>query len=284
MLQKEITNYLDWKATYAPKAAYVYRLHLERFNKFIRKEIGKIVVSDVVRFQYHLQNKYAMANVAFATIILKNFFQFHQRQGEKILDPWLIKVPKFSPRPHNYITKEEFDLIDTSLGEREFWELQKKLICRLLWETGMRVSELCAMNVTDINSTRAMAVIETRKNRQLGWCMWSAETHVLMIRYVAVRICLNQEPPLFIARENGRRVRVTERTVQRWIKELVTKVGIQRKISPHSFRHGKAHEIHRLGGNPADVKTILRHRSPLSSFAYLEFDPSEQEKIMKRFL
>ena len=194
-------------------------MHLLRFQKFVNKRLEEIKIDDIIKFQNHLKSKYAMANVAYSTTVIKNFFEFHRRQSTIVLDPFLIKVPKFSPHSHNPVSKEEFEKMDRCTGAGEFWEVEKKLIVRLLWETGVRVSELCDLNVSDIDLKQNAAQIRTKKNGQLRWIFWSGLSHDLLVKYMGTRICMNQRPAMFISTSYQRRDRVTPRTVQRWIKE-----------------------------------------------------------------
>lgn len=289
MLQKEIQQYLDWKASYTTKAAVSYKLHLARFSDFMGdRTLESIGVEDVVRFLNNLKGKFSSANVAYTAIVLKNFFDYFLRQKRPVIDPWLIKVPKYDKTPHPTLTSEDFDAMLAMTGEGEFWELQKKLMLKMLWDTGMRISELASLDISKIDSRTRMSQVLTRKNRQLRWIMWSEKTHELLLNYLGVRICLNQYPPLFIAREMGnpRRLRITTRTLQRWVKEIAKKAGVKAKITPHSFRHAKAHQILNKGGNPKHVAMVLGHSetNPMAAYSYLRLNTREFTEVAARFL
>lgn len=289
MIKKEISQYLEWKASHAPQAAVSYRVHLERFGQFVEgKILEKISTEDVVRFLNLQKIKHSMAGVAYSSIVLKNFFEYFLRQKRNVLDSWLIKIPKYDHRPRPALQAEDFEKMLAQTREDEFWELEKKLILKMLWDTGMRISELASLDVSNIDSRNRMSQVMTRKNRQLRWIMWSEDTHQLLLKYLGVRICLNQYPPLFIAHEmgQGRRVRITTRTMQRWIKEKAKKAGVKAIITPHSFRHAKAHRILDMGGNAVEVGKILGHSdtNPVAAFRYLRLNTAEFTKVAAKFL
>lgn len=286
-IQKEIDKYLDWKSSYTNKAPATYRLHLKRFDEFINKELENITLENVILFQLHLKERYSLANVAYSITIIKNFFEFWRRQGIRCVDSSLIKIPRFIPNSHAPIYYDEFVDIDNSIPDDGFDNTERKVVIRLLWETGMRVSELCDMNVSDIETRRPAAMIVTKKNNQMRWVFWSAQTHELLIKYLGVRICMNSREELFIAPHMGeKRRRITTRTIQRWIKESVRNAGINKNITPHSFRHGKAHRILDLGGTVKDVQMILGHseNNPKASFSYLRLSIGEAEERAKMFI
>lgn len=283
--QSAIRNYLKWKASYTSRAAEVYEIHLERFKKFIPEQIEKIKIGQIIKFQTSLARKYSPSHVALAIIVVKNFLDFWSRQGVNCPDSSLIHYQRFSPNSYPPITEEEFQKIDNSLGENEFYELQKKLIVNFLHDTGVRVSELCDLKLSDIDTQIRKSQIKTKKNGNLDWIMWSEKTHYLLLKYLGIRICLNSQQSLWVTHRNRHASKVSSRTIQRWIKDIFKRVGIVGK-SVHSFRHGKAHQILRLGGNVKHVQAILRHSesNPITSFNYLHLSSDEFDKIATRFL
>lgn len=287
-MTEKINEFIGWKSTYTKTAPLTYRLHLERLARFVKnKPIEEISLEDIVSFEHHIRGLYSPANVAYSVLVIKNFFQFLLRRGVRTIDPWFIRIPRHDPNPHPTLERYEFEALSKIPDDTEFYGLEFKLILNLLWDTGMRIGELVSMNVDMIDPKIQMASIITEKNRQMRWIMWSKETHNLLLRYLGIRICLNQQPALFIANETGgRRNRICPRTLQRWITALVKKSGIKKRITAHSFRHGKAHEILRMGGGVKEIQSILGHSedNPRSAFSYLHLDRREFVEIASKYL
>ena len=80
------------------------------------------------------------------------------------------------------------------------------------------------------------------------------------------------------------KTRFTPKSIQRWVKETRQLAGIDKNITPHSFRHGKANEILEQGGTVRDVSAILRHISPNSSFNYLQLSQKRYIQTASKFL
>ncbi|MEF3692226.1 MAG: tyrosine-type recombinase/integrase [Candidatus Moraniibacteriota bacterium] len=284
---KNIKLYLEWKATYTRRAYQNYGNWLLKFEKFSGKKIDDAGVGDIVGFKNWLEdNNYQPKSIELSMTILKNYFKFWRLQGKKCLSPELIRIKKTIANSYQPINFEEYCLLMAGITIDDFWDFQKLIIVRLLFETGIRVSELCDINISDIDPLRMSATIRTKKTIRMRTIFWSVETHVMLREFLIQRQKINSTPSLFIGRKGRGKptIRLTTRSVQRIIKDLCQKAGIEKKITPHSFRHGKAHRILDLEGNPKDVQAILGHCDPSSSFTYMQWNDKEFEKRAKLFL
>ena len=281
-----IKEYLDWKSSYAPRAAKLYGLQLHRFFIFTGKRLGELSLKDVVDFQSHLVKKFSQTTVAYNLMIIRNFCEYWAMQGQTTINPKYIRIPRYTQKAHQALSESEFLLMDQIVGESELQELTLRTIIRFLWDTGVRVSELCDIDLQDLDLENRNAKVITKKSRVLRWVFWTKETHQTLIKYLGVRLCLNSSDALFIAKRHNARERVTTRTVQRWIAGLCKQAGIERKITPHSFRHGKAHRILQKGGTVADIAKILGHsdKNPVAAFNYLKLSKREIEERANLYL
>ena len=59
---------------------------------------------------------------------------------------------------------------------------------------------------------------------------------------------------------------------------------LDKNITPHSFRHGKANYILDQGGSVRDVSALLRHVKPESSFQYMQLSKKRYEDVARRYL
>lgn len=281
-----VQQYLEWKATYAPRASINYRIWLERFISVTGKDVDTAGVGDIVEFRKWLDARYQPKSIELAMVVVKNYFKFWKLSGFNCISPELVRVPRTVANSYQAISFEEYCSVLSFIRPNNFWELQKLVIVRLLYETGMRVSELCDLNISDIDPAKMCAMIRTKKTAHLRKIFWSVETHVFIREFLIQRKELNSTPAFFVARflDGSPSRRMTVRTVQRIIKALCVRAKITKQISPHSFRHGKAHRILDLGGNPKDVQAVLGHCNPSSSFTYLQWNDQEFEKRAKMFL
>jgi site-specific recombinase XerD len=289
-MNEKIKKYLDWKGTYAPRASVNYRIWLERFIQICgEKPIEGYEISDYVKYKHWLEPRFNGYSLKFATIIIKNFFQFYRNQNYSCLSPSLIKTPRIFAKSHRAITESEFKRIVSVITENEFQPLRDLLMIRLLWDTGVRVSELCDMEVTQIDENKKSAVIQTKKTGKQRIIVWSEETHYYLMKYMPIRLELhniNKASSLFVGwtKNKGWSSRMTTRSVQRFIKRYVSMSGIKEKITPHSFRHGWAHFRRDQNAPLSFIQRGLGHVNPISTFVYEQYDDREFVDNAKAYL
>lgn len=277
---------MEWKAAYAPRAAVMYRVWLERFDRFVSKTLCDVKVEDIIRFQDWVSRNYKEYTVTFAMVAIKNFFKFWALQGEKVVSQELIKVPRSAAQSYAPISLKEYHQCLSVLNPRTYCGLRDIIIIRFLWDTGMRVSELCDLDVTDIDPEKNFAVIQTKKNRRKREVLWGADTHYLLKDYLKERKRIDSSRPLFVGyrgRDHAVTGRLTTRSVQRMVKKVADYASIKKSISPHSFRHGWAHYRRDQGAPLAFVQKGLGHKNPQSTFIYEQYTSPEFRKEAKKY-
>lgn len=263
----------------------IYEMNLRKFEEYIggNKYLSELTNFDIENFQLMLKNDYAeKSQVNFANT-LRSFAKYWFGLRETKVSWELIRGPRIPEKLANFITLEQFQKIDLSFKEDEYYQLTKKVIFQLLWNTGLRINELLSLNISDIDSSKNYMYITTEKSKKLRVVMWNEECHQLLLKYISIRICLNKAPELFQSPTGkNKRTRLTARSVQRWSRELGEKLGFA--INPHAFRHGKMHFIINNGGGRHHVQAVAGHSSISSSEAYLRLNVQEQTKIQEQFL
>lgn len=288
-IQKAIQIYLDWKESYTISAFNRYKIRLESFMRYIMPKscLMDVTGDDVVAFHKSMEELYSPATIAYSANILKNFFWFWHGRGETFINPKEIKPIKFINADKDIVTKSDFENMNLTLDERYYEDLEKLLVLNLLWDTGMRVSELLDIKITDIgnqgiNGLRT-AKVRSRKTMRYNLVVWGNRTNYLLNTYLGIRLCMPfTSKHLLINRKMGKPY--TVKTIQRWVKQMSQDAMLDKDITPHSFRHGKAHEILELGGSVRDVSAILRHVSPESSFNYLQLSETKYLQTAGKFL
>lgn len=289
-MEKTIGTYLDWKGTYALRASIVYRIWLKRFLEICgNKPVETYTVADIVKYRHWIEARYNPYTVQFATVVMKNFFQFCQEQKYQCLSPSLIKLPRVVAKSHRAVTEDEFNKIIHGVATSEFKSLRDLLIIRLLWDTGVRVSELCDLDVSQINEHRRTAVIQTKKTGTKRIIVWGEQTHKVLMKYMPIRLELkkvNGASALLVGwnKNKGWSIRLTTRSVERMIKYYASKAGIKEKITPHSFRHGWAHFRRDHNAPLAFIQRGLGHSNPASTFVYEQYSDREFEQNAKTYL
>ena len=294
-LNDAIEVYLQWKKSHSEKAHKAYRYRLDGFARFIKSQdkslLNEITPDDIVNFHNQMLRKYSRATVGYSARILKNFFDFHKGRNNSTINPKEIIPVRFIYADKDVVDEEDFQQMTELLDERFIVDLQKKLVLYLLWQTGMRVSELLDLKLSDINEQGSdglrTARVKTRKTQRYNLVAWSKETDDLLNRYLGWRALVNHPTDLLFIATSGQRTNqkgITSRTIQRWIKTLCNDAMIGKNLTPHSFRHGKAHFVLDNGGGIHEVRTVLRHLNLASAINYTQLNRKKYLKTASRFL
>jgi site-specific recombinase XerD len=291
-IRKSITTYLNWKSGHTKHSYVPYKRQLKLFADYLDSigitELDTITNDHIVRYHNQMEEAgYKDATIAYSAIILRNYFWFWKgRKETKVINEEIKPIP-FINTEKDIVTEEDFEQLTMVLDDRYAEDLVKKLVLHLLWDTGMRVSELLDIKLTDISKQGKQGLrtarVRTRKSMRYDLVVWGADTNVLLNNYLGIRLCMNTDSKYLLINPKTKK-RYTPRSIQRWMKQITEMTLIDKNITPHSFRHGKANNILEQGGNMRDVSALLRHVSPTSSFHYLQLCEKRYKETAGRFL
>lgn len=285
-LTKSIQDFVKWKGTHSKRAVEPYDLWLKRFNSFTRKPIETIEIEDVTRFSEWVTSKYSPNTHYYMMTILHVFFNYQNRRGKGMLSD-LIVTKRVKANSHLAAREDEFNAILQTFDTNDFLGLRNLVMVKMPGECGMRVSELTDLNISNIDLKERLAIIRTKKTQKERRIVWSEYTNTLLAEYIGRRATLERGEALFIGFDPNMHVtgRITSRSVQRIIKTACKHAGIDRKISPHSFRHYWAIDKRRKGAAISFVQAGLGHSSPITTIdTYEKYGVDEFVDEARRYL
>lgn len=241
----------------SPRTIKTYQFCVERFLNKSNKTIDKLSKKDVREFLEDLDNKgragktlnvYHMAIKLFMEDILKKKM-------------WLkIKYSKKTEKIPVVLTKEEVkNLINSIKNEKH------KLMIKLLYSSGMRVSELTNLRVGDLEIDNKYGYVRQGKGNK-DRLFIIADNIKEDILSLIQKEKLDQDGFLFKSIRNKNYDSVTIRKI---IKDATKKSKIDKNISPHTLRHSFATHLIENGYSVSEVQSLLGHKSPETTFIYL---------------
>lgn len=159
-------------------------------------------------------------------------------------------------------------------------EARNKAIILLLWESGMRVSELCSMQdeLTDIDKSRAVIVGKGSKRR---WVYWHDRAGDTLRTYLEHRRGALGGPLL---RDLDTGQALNREAIRSMLRRRAKAAGVQ--LIPgaplHGFRHRFAHDALDAGISDLDLQQLMGHASIVSTMRYTRRDPEKLAKIHQR--
>lgn len=205
---------------------------------------------------------------------IRAFFRFLLIENEINENPsTLLESPKIGLKLPEVLSVEEIDRIIAAIDLSKPDGHRNKAIIETLYGCGLRVSELVNLRFTDIHSGEGFVTVTGKGNKQ-RLVPISNKALKEIDNYKTIR---NSLPVIYdqnIVFLNRRGRRLTRAMIFTIIKNLASKAGIRKKISPHTFRHSFATHLIEGGADLRAVQEMLGHESILTTEIYTHIDRS----------
>lgn len=214
---------------------------------------------------------------------IRSFYRFLCIEKEIKQDPTeLLEAPKIGRRLPEILTVEEIDrmigIIDLSQPEGH----RNRAMLELLYSCGLRVSELCALRLSDLFLEEGFIRVTGKgsKERLVPISRRAVdELHDWFYDRNAIRVKPGAEDFVFLSVRRG--TSLSRITVFYWVKEIAAEAGIVKSISPHTFRHSFATHLLEGGANLRAIQVMLGHESISTTEIYTHVDRSRlREEIL----
>lgn len=293
-------EYLEIERGRSIKTVRNYDRYVTRFLAHAKaSEPAHITEESVRAFRMHLNREPGAGKNAtmkrrtqnYYLIALRAFLKFLRSRNVRSLDPERIELAKVPERELDLITEAE--LLRLLKGPRDAHaaastplEHERRLrdgaILELLFSTGLRVSELCALDA-DIDLSRDELSVRG-KGEKVRVVFLSETAKEAVHAYLKARTDL--EEALFVNYGKGttkKERRLTPRSVERMIKEYAARAGITKKMTPHGLRHSFATDLLENGADLRSVQAMLGHASINTTQIYTHVTDKHLRNIHKQF-
>ena len=205
---------------------------------------------------------------------LRSFFDFLRREGKVLENPVQnLRGPKCRKKLPTFVREDEMDVLldDVDFGTG-YSACRDKMIIRLFYETGIRLSELVSMDVASVDMHASVIKVLGKRNRQ-RIIPFAAGLKAALEEYLQVReqFAVQDSLALFLS-DKG--VRVNPGTIYRMVNNRLTLVTSVKKKSPHVLRHSFATAMLNNNAEIGAVKELLGHRQLATTeiYTHLSFE------------
>ena len=252
-----------------------YQGELKIFSERVRKRVESISTVDI-RVYLGGYDHLKLSSVSKKLSVLKSFFGW--LTAEEILqrDPTTkIKPPKKEKRLPKALTIEELELLRESCKTK-----RQRAFLEVLYATGCRLSEVHALNKSDINyqSMSCRVIGKGNKEREV-YFSFKAMFHLR--KYLMSRTD-NDEALMITERKPYRRI--SKRAIQREIGIIAKQAGLDKKVSPHTLRHTFATLTLNNGADISAVQSLLGHEDPSTTQIYAQLTEEKKREQHKKYL
>jgi len=277
----DFLSYIGSEKGLAQNTIEAYHHDLKLFIAFLHDHgisgVTAVNTDHIIAFLSQLTNRgYATASIYRMLIAIKMFFRFLSREGIIQVNYALyLQTPKLWQLIPDVLTNDEVEAllnqpdISTMVGTRD------KAILEVLYASGLRVSELCSLDIYSVDDTSLRVIGKGSKERivPLG------EEALLAIDDYLLRFRGNydseKERALFV---NKKGKRIDRSGVWKMIKEYGEKAGIKKNIFPHTMRHSFATHLLDNGADLRVIQEMLGHSSISSTDRYTHISRSRLQE------
>lgn len=229
---------------------------------------------------------YKKTTIARKTASIRTFYKYLYRERYLDNNPAVsLSAPKRPKSLPKFLTPDEIEKIlnnvkiDTPAGFRN------RVILELLWATGMRVSELSNLNFGDLNleeneirvfgkgAKERIVLISDRAKQYLIQYIKTARNLLAPNYDIGV---VNDESPLFI---NNTGYRLQNKTIRKSINDVVEKIELPKKVTPHVFRHSFATHLIENGADLRVVQELLGHAGISNTQIYTHISMKHMQEV-----
>ena len=280
-------NYLHYEKNYSAHTLSGYARDIIQFESYIKENTEntlfdpKLVDSDQIRnwIVFLLDAGLSPSSVNRKLSSLKSFFKYLIRQGELADNPIrLIVGPKTgSPLPYFIREKEISNLLDSDFFGDDFEGIRNRLIIEMLYETGMRRSELVNIKLTEVDFELQQIKVTGKRNKQ-RLIPYAERLKDMMIVYLEKRReIVDAGNHWFFVQKNEKPL--SPAIIYNIVRKGLSEIPMLAKRSPHVLRHSFATGMLNDGAELNAVKELLGHSSLASTSVYTHITFEELKKM-----
>ena len=260
-------RYLDIERQASPHTLRNYLSDLHQFVHFARARRGPATLLTPAQIDASLirdflstlyQQGVGHTTLARKLASLRSFCHFLQQQGhvsENVAEQ--VQSPKIRrPLPNVLPIDQVFALLDTTVTPATTLSLRDQALLELLYASGIRVSELVALDLQDVDLQSGTLRVQGkgRRERQVFFGKTAAQA---LQAYLEVRPAPLGPTALFVNHRGGR---LSTRGVQLLIKKHCQRTGLPARTSPHTMRHAFATHLLDNGADLRAIQELLGHQ------------------------
>ena len=269
--------YLRLEKSLAANSVEAYMTDLDKLLLFMASEgvtYATLTYNDLQQFVAQLAD-IGIHSRSQARIIsgIRSFYRFLMLEGYVTTDPTeLLESPKKGLHLPEVLSVEEIDSMIASIDLSQPEGHRNRAILEVLYSCGLRVSELTSLRFSDVYFEEGFIKVEGKGSKQRLVPISEVAIHEIfnyLIDRNKITIKKGFEDILFLSRRGTSLSRIM---IFHIIKQQAEMAGVQKNVSPHTFRHSFATHLLEGGANLRAIQEMLGHESITTTEIYAHID------------
>lgn len=273
-----------------------YSFDVQRLVNYLESsgmDISPLKINEdiIQQFIYHISTELNPRSRARIISGLKSFFNYLMFEDYRKDSPMeLIEVPKIGRKLPDTLSTAEIDALINAIElnktdkEGKSQGERNRAMLETLYSCGLRVSELVTLKLSDLFFEEGFIKITGKGNKQRFVPIGSfTQKYINLYRETdrnKLTIQKGHEDTLFLNRRGKSLTRAMVFTI---IKELAAKIGLNKTISPHTFRHSFATHLLENGADLRSIQLMLGHESITTTEIYMHLDRKFLNKVLNTY-
>ena len=239
----------------------------------------------IQQFIYEIAKEISPRSQARIISGLRSFFDYLIFENYRASNPTdLIETPKIGVKLPDTLSEQEINslisAIDLSKAEGE----RNRAMLETMYSCGLRVSELIHLKISDLFFEEGFIKIVGKGNKERFVPIHSSAQNYIMLYMNEIRSHLSIkkgfEDTLFL---NRRGKSLSRQMIFMILKALAIKINLNKKISPHTFRHSFATHLLKNGADLRAIQQMLGHESITTTEVYVHLDTSYLKEVIEKY-
>lgn len=283
-------NYLRLQRGLSQNTVVSYGLDIEKLIGYLEKynitEPPDTIQVDTLRqFVYEVSKELNARSQARLISALKSFFKFMiSEKGREDFPMSLIDSPKIGVKLPDTLSLKEIDAMLASIDLSTDEGHRNKAIIETLYGCGLRVSELVSLRLSDLffeedfirvmgkGSKQRLVPIESYTQKQIN--------NYINNQRKQLKIAKGHEDYVFLNRRGKQLTRAMIFTI---VRQVAENIGLQKTISPHTFRHSFATHLLENGANLRAIQMMLGHENITTTEIYVHVEKSYLREALVKY-
>lgn len=284
----EFVKYLKVEHGFSVHTLRAYETDLKSYESYLASvDEGVNLLSadgDLIRgwLAHMMDEGHAVSSIGRKLSSLRTFYAYMQKMGVLFDNPAMaLKGPKKRKVLPVFVRDEEMEQVfECAFGDDSFLVVRNRLIFSCFYETGVRLSELCGLNISDIDFFEEQIKVRGKRNKEriipFGYGLKKMLAEYLIVRS---KIAKYDENAFFVSKRGGR---LSDSMIYRMVRSVLTHFSIAKRRGPHTLRHTFATTMLNNGAELGAVKELLGHKRLTTTEVYTHVTFDELKRVYKK--
>lgn len=261
---KKYLDYLKYNKNYSDLTIKNYKLDLLDYFDFLKEEglDYKDIEYEDLRYLFSHFEKLKLKNKSIRRHIssIKGFYKYLCINGIVSSNPFVyVSLPKKEIKLPRYLTYEELLEIFNSLEIKTNYDLRDRLIVELMYATGIRVSEIINIKISDIDiNNQSIRILGKGSKERIVY--FNDVVIFLLNKYLKIYSSINKKNSNYLLL-NQRGDKLTTGGISYILNNIIKKISFNKHLTPHMLRHSFATHLLNNGCDLLTVQELLGHSS-----------------------